>query len=95
MTNVLYFVVQGSLLLGRKVDSVVKWCKYIVGARCSSVVRTFAHGAMGRRVDPSWGGPIELFLVPASAPRLVNQRPWYMSSCLWNDAYKKSLAANR
>ena len=37
-------------------------------ARCSSVVRAFAHGAMGRRIDPSWGGPIELFLVPASAP---------------------------
>ena len=35
---------------------------------CSSVVRAFAHGAMGRRIDPSWGGPIELFLVPASAP---------------------------
>ena len=32
--------------------------------------RAFAHGAMGRRIDPSWGGPIELFLVPASAPRL-------------------------
>ena len=31
----------------------------------------FAHGAMGRRIDPSWGGSIELFLVPASAPRLV------------------------
>ena len=31
----------------------------------------FVHGAMGRRIDPSWGGPIELFLVPASAPRLV------------------------
>ena len=30
--------------------------------------RAFAHGAMGRRIDPSWGGPIELFLVPASAP---------------------------
>ena len=41
------------------------------GARCSSEVRAFAHGAMGRRIDPSWGGPIELFLVPASAPRLV------------------------
>ena len=41
------------------------------GARCSSVVRAFAHGAMGRRIDPAWGGPIELFLVPASAPRLV------------------------
>ena len=37
----------------------------------SSVVRAFAHGAMGRRIDPSWGGPIELFLVPASALRLV------------------------
>ena len=41
------------------------------GAGCSSVVRAFAHGAMGRRIDPSWGGPIELFLVPASASRLV------------------------
>ena len=29
--------------------------------------RAFAHGAMGRRIDPSRGGPIELFLVPASA----------------------------
>ena len=31
--------------------------------------RAFAHGAVGRRIDPSWGGPIELFLVSASAPR--------------------------
>ena len=31
----------------------------------------FAHGAMGRRIDPSWGGPIELFLVRASASRLT------------------------
>ena len=29
------------------------------------------NGAMGHRIDPSWGGPIELVLVPASAPRLV------------------------
>ena len=41
------------------------------GARCSSVVRVFAHGAMGRWIDPSWGGPFELFLVPANDPRLV------------------------
>ena len=41
---------------------------YGLGARCSSVVRAFAHGAMGHRIDPSWGGLIELFLVPASAP---------------------------
>ena len=26
----------------------------LAGARCSSVVRAFAHGAMGRRIDPSW-----------------------------------------
>ena len=30
----------------------------LAGARCSSVVREFAHGVMGRR-----NGPIELFLV--------------------------------
>ena len=26
----------------------------MVGARCSPVVRAFAHGVMGRRIDPSW-----------------------------------------
>ena len=36
----------------------------IIGARCSSLVRAFAHGTMGSRIDPSWGEPIELFLVP-------------------------------
>ena len=51
------------------------------------MVRAFAHGAMGRRIDPSWGEPIELFLVPASVPRLVYQRPWYVLSCLWDGAY--------
>ena len=25
-----------------------------LGARCSSVVRVFGHGSMGRRIDPSW-----------------------------------------
>ena len=35
------------------------------------MVRAFAHGAMGRQIDPSWGGPTELFLVPASVPQLV------------------------
>ena len=44
---------------------------YPRGARCSSMVRTFTHGAMGCQIDPSWGGCIELFLVPARAPRLV------------------------
>ena len=27
--------------------------QYWLGARCSSVVRAFAHGAMGSRIDPS------------------------------------------
>ena len=35
------------------------------------MVRAFAHGAMGGRIDSSWGEPTELFLIPASAPRLV------------------------
>ena len=35
------------------------------------MVRAFTHGAMGRQIDPSWVGPIELFLVPASAPCVV------------------------
>ena len=65
------------------------------GARCSSLVRAFAHGAMGRRIDPSPGGLIELFLVPASAPRLVSQGPWCVLYYLWDDAYKRTLTANR
>ena len=54
--------VVGSILHG--VDSLSYFS--FQGARCSSVVRVFAHGAMGRRIDPSWGGLIELFLVPKS-----------------------------
>ena len=37
------------------------------------------------------GGPIELFLVPASAPRLVQQRPWYVLSYLWDVHIKEPL----
>ena len=36
-------------------------CFNILGARCSSVVRAFAHGAMGRRIDPSVN-PLSYFL---------------------------------
>ena len=65
------------------------------GARCSSVVRAFAHGAMGRRINPSWWNHWAIFLVPASTPRLVQQMPWYVLYCMWDDAYKRILAANR
>ena len=59
------------------------------------MVRAFAHVVMGHRVNPLWDGPIELFLVPDSAPRLVQQRPWYVLSCLWDGAYKRTLAVNQ
>ena len=39
---------------------------YILKPNQDRGARVFAYGAMGRRIDPSWGGPIELFLVPAS-----------------------------
>ena len=40
--------------------SVRSWCdgssdRSFVWDPLSSVVRAFAHGAMGRRIDPSWG----------------------------------------
>ena len=67
-------------------------CATLISFMRSSVVRAFAHGLMGRQIDPSWGGPIELFLVLAKAPRLM---PWYVLSCLWDGAYKRALAVNR
>ena len=30
------------------------------GARCRSVIRAFAHGAVGRRIDPSWWSEMSL-----------------------------------
>ena len=84
--------VVGSILHGGSIELFLVPSK---GARCSSVVRAFIHGAIGRRIDPSWGRPIELVLVPASAPRLVKQRPWYVLPCLMDDAYKRTIAANR
>ena len=64
------------------------------GARCSSVVRAFAHGAMGRRIDPSWGGPMSYFLFQPVLHDFY-QKPWYVLFCQWDDAYKRTLAANR
>ena len=37
------------------------------------LVRAFAHGAMGHRIDPSWGGHIELFLVAAMLHNWCNK----------------------
>ena len=43
----------------------------IVNCFNDTLQHIFTHGVMGRQIDPSWGGPIELFLIPASAPRLI------------------------
>ena len=45
------FVVPLKKACGR--NTLVTGCQ-LVGASCSSVVRAFAHGAMGRRINPSW-----------------------------------------
>ena len=60
------------------------------GARCSFVVEhpLEVHWVVGSILH---GGPIELFLVPASVPRLVQQRLWYVLSCLWDGAHKRTL----
>ena len=44
---------------------------FLIGAGRSSEVERSLMGEGSRRIDPSWAGPIELFLVPASAPQLV------------------------
>ena len=41
-----------STLRGRYTESALR-LETKRGARCSSVVRAFAHGTMGRRIDPS------------------------------------------
>ena len=51
------------------------------------MVRALVRCVVGSIVH---GGPIELFLVPASAPR-----SWYVPSSLWDGAYKRTIAANR
>ena len=55
------------------------------------MVRALVNGAMGRRTDPTCGEPIELFLVPASAPRLFVTKAT-VCAILWDGAYKRTLA---
>ena len=52
------------------------------------MVRAFAHDAMGRRIDPSW------WTHWAISHDWCNKGRG-MLSCLWDDAYKRTLAANR
>ena len=67
---------------------------FYLGAICSSAVRLFAHGAMGRRIDPSWMDPLSYF---SFQPVLhdwcnIGHGMYYPD---WDDAYKRTLAINR
>ena len=45
---------KGSFYTDNPTDRIVYNIAFVMpGARCSSVVRAFAHGAMGRQIDPS------------------------------------------
>ena len=59
------------------------------------MVRAFAHGTMSRRIDPSWGGSIELFLVTASAHDWCNKGRGMCYPVCGDGAYKRTLAVNR
>ena len=47
------------------------------------MVRAFAHGAMGHRIDPSYF---------SFQPVLHD---WYVLSCVWDGVYKITLAVNQ
>ena len=53
--------------------------------------RVSTHSQLVIRSVPH-GEPIELFLIPASAPQLVQQRLWCL---LWDGAYKRSLTVKQ
>ena len=56
------------------------------------MVRAFAHGAMGRRIDPSWVNPLSYF---SFQPVLHDWCNKGRGMCLWDGAYKRTLAVNR
>ena len=64
------------------------WNFIYLGVRCGSVVKCL-HMVWWVIGSILHGGPIELLLVPASAPQLVYQRSRYVLSCLWGGANRK------
>ena len=55
------------------------------------MVRAFARGAMGRRIDPSWWTHWAISCSSQSPTTGVTKAV----VCLWDDAYKRTLATNR
>ena len=60
-----------------KVWDILEYCMHHVDDTIQTPPREYSYRhcvvclMTSSEQDPSWGGPIELFLVPASAPRLV------------------------
>ena len=66
------------------------------GARCSSVVRAFAHGAMDHRIDPSSGGPVSYFSFhPVLHGWCIKGRGMCYPVCVIVHYNKITLAVNR
>ena len=85
---ILLIGIKGSFVMHYSTNMTAHTTAFVMkqGARCSFVVE--------HPLEVQWvvgsilhGGPIELFLVPASVPRLVQQRLWYVLSCLWDGAH--------
>ena len=65
------------------------------GAICSSMARTFAHGAMGRRIDPSWWTYRAISRSSHCSTTDVTKAVVCVILSVGGDAYKITLAANR
>ena len=60
------------------------------------MVRAFAHAVMGRRIDPSWWTHWAISRSSQCPTTGVTKAVYiYVLSCLLDDAYKRTLAANR
>ena len=66
---------------------------FSVGARCSSVVRVFTHGAIGRLIDPSWSTHWTISRCSQCSTTGVIKP--VVCVILYDDEYKRTLAANR
>ena len=64
-------------------------------ARCSSVVRAFAHGVLGRGIDPSWWTHRAVSHSSQCSTTGVTKACYYVLSCMWNNTYKISRTVNR
>ena len=72
--------------------SIINRFSFYSGARCSSVVRAFAHGVMGRRIDLSWWTH---WAISLSSQCFTTGVTKYVLCCLCENAYKITLDVNR